>query len=151
MRFKVKKQNITFYILYIIVAPLCSAFLKRVDFYKAHRSQKRGVLRLASYPVHCAMSRRDNTKTIKDIINEAFVASSGDILTFMHLADAFIQMHYSGYTFIVSMCVLWELNTQPFVPLTQCSTTEPQEHRNNSFLIIMTYTVFLHVALHRAA
>ncbi len=38
-----KKHNI-FHILYIIVAHLCSAFLKRVDFYKAHRSEKRGVL-----------------------------------------------------------------------------------------------------------
>ncbi len=28
-------------------------FLKRVDFYKAHRSEKRGVLWLASYPVRC--------------------------------------------------------------------------------------------------
>ncbi len=28
------------HILYIIVAPLCSAFLKHVDFYKAHRSEK---------------------------------------------------------------------------------------------------------------
>ncbi len=26
------------------------------------------------------------------------------------------------------MCVLWESNPQPFVLLTQCSTTEPQEH-----------------------
>ncbi len=26
------------------------------------------------------------------------------------------------------MCVPWELNPQPFVLLTQCSTTEPQEH-----------------------
>ncbi len=26
------------------------------------------------------------------------------------------------------MRVLWELNTQPFALLTQCSTTEPQEH-----------------------
>ncbi len=33
---------------------------------------------------------------------------------------------HSGYTFI-SMCVPWELNPQPFVLLTQCSTTEPQE------------------------
>ncbi len=74
--------------------------LKRVDFYKAHRSEKRGVLWLASYPVHwdwpntssvwrkcyaphcCdAVSRRKDTKTIKPIINEAFVASSGDIIT----------------------------------------------------------------------
>ncbi len=51
MRFKVKKH--IFHILYIIVAPLCPAFLKRVNFYKAHRSEKRGVLWLASYPVHC--------------------------------------------------------------------------------------------------
>ncbi len=26
------------------------------------------------------------------------------------------------------MCVLWELNPQPFALLMQCSTTEPQEH-----------------------
>ncbi len=85
----------------IIVAPLCSAFLKRVDFYKAHCSEKWGVLWLASYPVRCdwpntssvrwkcyaplpycdAVSRRNDTKTIKPIINEAFVASSGDIIT----------------------------------------------------------------------
>ncbi len=26
------------------------------------------------------------------------------------------------------MCVPWESNLQPFALLTQCSTTEPQEH-----------------------
>ncbi len=49
----------------------------------------------------------------------------------MHLEDVFIQSDlqvHSGYTFIVSMCVPWELNPQPFKLLTQCSTTEPQEH-----------------------
>ncbi len=35
---------------------------------------------------------------------------------------------HSGYTFFISMCVPWELNPQPFALLTQCSTTEPQEH-----------------------
>ncbi len=34
------KKHIIFHILYIIVAPLIPAFLKRVDFYKAHRSKK---------------------------------------------------------------------------------------------------------------
>ncbi len=33
------KKHIIFHILYIIVAPLCSAFLKRVGFYKVHRSE----------------------------------------------------------------------------------------------------------------
>ncbi len=42
-----------FHIPYIIVVPLCPTFLKHVDFYKAHRSVKRGVLWLASYPVRC--------------------------------------------------------------------------------------------------
>ncbi len=42
-----------FHIPYIIVVPLCPTFLKHVDFYKAHRSEKRGVLWLASYPVRC--------------------------------------------------------------------------------------------------
>ncbi len=38
------KKHTIFHILYIIVAPLCSAFLKRVEFYKAHRSEKQGML-----------------------------------------------------------------------------------------------------------
>ncbi len=42
-----------FHILYIIVAPLCPAFLKCADFYEAHRSEKRGLLLLVSYPVCC--------------------------------------------------------------------------------------------------
>ncbi len=37
------KKHIIFHILYIIVAPLCPTFLKRVDFYKARHSEKRGV------------------------------------------------------------------------------------------------------------
>ncbi len=46
----------------------------------------------------------------------------------MHLADS--KATYSGYKvlFLISMCVLWDLNPQPFALLTQCSTTEPQEH-----------------------
>ncbi len=35
---------------------------------------------------------------------------------------------HSGYTCFISMCVPWKLNPQPFALLTQCSTTEPQEH-----------------------
>ncbi len=31
------------------------------------------------------------------------------------------------------MRVPWELNPQPFALLTQCSTTEPQEHYNHLF------------------
>ncbi len=48
----------------------------------------------------------------------------------MHLADTFIQsdLHcIQVIHFFVCMCVPWELNPQPFVLLTQCSTTEPQE------------------------
>ncbi len=83
---------------YVIVAPLCSDFLKRVDFYKAHRSEKWGVHWLACYLVRCDWPNNSSvwlkcyapyqvvmpclwTKTIKPIINEAFVASSGEIIT----------------------------------------------------------------------
>ncbi len=38
------KKHIIFHTLYIIVAPLSAAFLKRADFNKAHRSEKRGLL-----------------------------------------------------------------------------------------------------------
>ncbi len=49
------------------------------------------------------------------------------VFTFMHLADAFIQSDLQATQYF-SMCVPWELNLQPFVLLTQCSTTEPQKH-----------------------
>ncbi len=76
--------------LYIIVAPLCSTFLKRVDFNKAHCSEKWGMQWLASYPVRCdwpntsSVRRKcstDDTKNNKPIINETFAASSGNIMT----------------------------------------------------------------------
>ncbi len=51
--------------------------------------------------------------------------NAGSTFTFMHLADAFIQ---SDLQYIQVMHVPWELNPQPFALLTQCSTTEPQEH-----------------------
>ncbi len=57
--------------------------------------------------------------------------------TFMHLADAVVQSNlqlHSGYTFLISICVPWESNPQPFALLTQCSTTEP--HRNTRSNII---------------
>ncbi len=48
----------------------------------------------------------------------------------MHLADAFVQSDLQWIQvihFIVSMCVPWESNPQPFALLTQCSSTEQQE------------------------
>ncbi len=48
----------------------------------------------------------------------------------MHLADAFIKAPYSAFKlhiFLISMCIPWELNPQPFALLTQCSTAEPQD------------------------
>ncbi len=65
------------------------------------------------------------------------------IFTFMHLADAFIQSHlqlHSGYTFLISICVPWESNPQPFALLMQCSTTEP--HRNK---FIIAFFCFLFI------
>ncbi len=50
----------------------------------------------------------------------------------LHLSDAFIQSDLQCIQGIhlsfISMCVPWESNPQPFELLTQCSTTELQEH-----------------------
>ncbi len=88
------KKHIIFHILCIIVAPLCSASIfTKLIFWEARRAligQLSSALWLAEYlkretemlrplPYCDAVSRRDETKTIKPIINEAFVASSGDI------------------------------------------------------------------------
>ncbi len=70
-------------------------FLQSSSFWEARRAligQLSSALWLAEYlkrvtemlrplPYCDAVSRRDDTKTIKPIINEAFVASSGDIIT----------------------------------------------------------------------
>ncbi len=82
------KNHIIFHILYIIVASLCSAFLKRVDFTKliVLRSEvcfdwpaiqcivigeyrKRVTEMLRPLPYCDVVSWRDDTKTIKPIIN----------------------------------------------------------------------------------
>ncbi len=51
------------------------------------------------------------------------------IIIYMYLADAFIQsdLQCIQVIHVLSVCVPWELNLQPFALLTQCSTTEPQE------------------------
>ncbi len=48
---------------------------------------------------------------------------------------------HSGYTFMVSICVSWESNPQPFALLTQCS--EPQEHTLYYFLSINVFYNFI--------
>ncbi len=63
-----------------------------------------------------------------------------NVFIFMHLADAFIQSDlqlHSGCTFLISICVPWESNPQPFALVTQCSTTEPQEQEIHFILIYL--------------
>ncbi len=59
----------------------------------------------------------------------------------MHLADTFIQSDLQCIQVIhlLSMCVPWELNPQPFALLTHRSTTEPQEHYYISRLQVKYY------------
>ncbi len=53
----------------------------------------------------------------------------------LHSADAFFQSDFvhSGYTFFQCVCVC-SLGIEPrtLALLTQCSTTDPQEHRRGS-------------------
>ncbi len=58
-------------------------------------------------------------------MTSSFPSAYCNTFTFMHLADAFIQRDLQC---IQVMHVPWESNPQPFALLTQCSTTEPQEH-----------------------
>ncbi len=72
----------------------------------------------------------------------------------LHLADAFIQsdLHcIQAINFFVCTCVPWELNPRPFALLTQCSTTEPQEHSfqiHSFWARISFWKFFLSMALH---
>ncbi len=67
--------------------------------------------------------------------------NKGSCLTWIHLSDTFIQRDLQCIQAIhVSVCVLWDSNPQPFVLLTQCSTTEPQEHENTDIRLTLTLT-----------
>ncbi len=68
------------------------------------------------------------------------------IYAFSRLGD----LHFRQYIFLVSTCVSWESNPWPFALLTQCSSTEPQEHIN-----IYTHThtnihthIYTHIYIH---
>ncbi len=76
---------------------------------------------IAAQPVNVTTEQRDGSNRCR--------------FTFMHLVDAFIQNNLQCIQGIdsLSVCVTWELNPQPFAPLTQCSTTEPQEHKKILF------------------
>ncbi len=65
------------------------------------------------------------------------LTSHDGTFTFMHFADAIIQsdLQYIQVIHFVTMCVPWKLYPQPFVLLTQCSTTEPQEHYGKYLLV----------------
>ncbi len=71
------------------------------------------------------MNRNSVNIFLTDMMNISYI-----YITFMHLADAFIQSDLQciqANICFISMCVPWELNPRPFALLTQCSTTEPQE------------------------
>ncbi len=100
MRFKVKKTHYFPHTVHYCCSSMprlseTRTFLQSSSFWEARSAligQLSSTLWLAEYLKHetemlrpspyCdAVSRRDETKTIKPIINEAFVASSGDIFT----------------------------------------------------------------------
>ncbi len=65
-----------------------------------------------------------------EVINTSITSISSIFtftFTFMHLADAFIQSDLQCIQ-VIHLSIPWELNPQPFALLTQCSTTESQEH-----------------------
>ncbi len=100
MRFKVQKTHYFPHTLHYCCSSMLHLsethrFLQSSSFWEARCAligQLSSALWLAEYlkretemlrpsPYCDAVSRRDDTKTIKPIINEAFVASSGDIIT----------------------------------------------------------------------
>ncbi len=77
---------------------------------------KRETEMLRPSPYCDAVSRRDDTKTIKPIINEAFVASNGDIITnyndlycliTRHVASRRINMTMSAFAWTTGGPLLW--------------------------------------------
>ncbi len=66
--------------------------------------------------------------------------------TFMHLADAFIQSDLQciihGYTFFYQYVCSLGIEPTTFALLTQCSTTEPQEHTMDLVQRILSQTEY---------
>ncbi len=75
---------------------------------------------------------KKNYEDVEDLDEDVYCSIAGTKDIYIY---AFSRRFYpkrltvhSGYTLFISMCVPWELNPQPSTLLTQCSTTEPQEH-----------------------
>ncbi len=105
-------------------------FLQSSSFWEARRAligQLYSALWLAEYlkretemlrpsPYCDAMSRRDDTKTIKPIINEAFVASSGDIITDYNDLYCLFTRHIASHHVNITMSafVIGETNNKHY-------------------------------------
>uniref|UniRef100_A0A673GDK9 Tyrosine-protein kinase n=1 Tax=Sinocyclocheilus rhinocerous TaxID=307959 RepID=A0A673GDK9_9TELE len=86
------KKHIIFHILYIIVSPLCPAFLKRVNFYKAHCSEKRGVLKV--------IWGNQNFSYVCDLLQELKLASHEEALSFGSLVDGYFRLTVDAHHFL---------------------------------------------------
>ncbi len=97
------KKHIIFHTLYITVAPLCSAFLKKADFYKAHHSEKH-VLWLASYPVCCdwpklaAFTTKRTASTWHGVSNNNTTYSENKSYAFFHCVYVWAVLCKSSHT-----------------------------------------------------
>ncbi len=82
---------------------------------------------------HFCLSRNKSKDTRGRPLSYKQINSCGFWSTFQQGEVLFTQTLLSKATYFrlyifFCMCVPWELNPQPFALLTQCSTTEPQEH-----------------------
>ncbi len=101
-------------------------FLQSSTFWEARRAligQLSSALWLAEYlkretemlrplPYYDAVSRRDDTKTIKPIINEAFVASSGNIITDYNDLYCLFRHRVASRRVNMTMSALWSEKRQ---------------------------------------
>ncbi len=105
-----------------------------------HNSTARQHSKLYHHPSHPYDPRHACHTGLGELWHRPSVAvSSLAVITFMHLADTFIQSDLvkSGYTFFIlflSVCVPWELNPQPFALLTQCSAITSQSCQKHCWL-----------------
>ncbi len=73
-----------------------------------------------------------------DTLNSLYKA----LLTSLEFCSIYIyafsrRFYLKAIHFLISMCVPWELNPQPFALLMQCSTTEPQAHLVHDFAFLV--------------
>ncbi len=107
----------------ISLEPNLEALKRRMMSWRVAATTKYSCFNLSSLP--SKNYKKTGTKSIRQVCKNHVMSLKEYIYIYAFSRCFYPKRLTSGYTFFVCVCVPWELNSQPFALLTECSTTKP--------------------------